>query len=131
MEFTLKAVANATEKGTVQVGKNQIEFGITSDSELPSPADLLVSAFAACCLKNVERFSEFLHYQYEYAEISVNAIRAEKPPMIESISFDLKVKSLGGKINGDLLLRNLEKFGTIYNTLNKVCTINGSIEIIE
>lgn len=129
MNYTVKARSSRTEEGEIEVGGNKINFGVSKQNNLPSPADLLISAFAACCLKNIERFSEFMHYTYSHAEISVEAVRKDKPPMIEKISFSITVFTQEDKINVDLLLRNLHKFGTIYNTLNAVCEIEGDIII--
>jgi uncharacterized OsmC-like protein len=129
MKFTIKAASDSREEGVIEINGNNISFGVTAKNDLPSPADLLVSAFAACCLKNVERFSEFMHYNYDRAEISVEATRKDKPPMMEKISFILTVHTNDRNINAGLLLRNIQKFGTIYNTLNAVCEINGEVLI--
>lgn len=130
LTYSLTAASSSSEEGTVTVGTNTVAFGATSGSTLPSPAELLVSAFAACCLKNVERFSTYMKYTYDHAEIQVTATRQDAPPMIRAIEFELVVYT-AEKINGDLLLRNLKKFGTIYNTLDAVCEIAGRIELKE
>lgn len=129
LTYNLTATSSQIEEGKVSTGKNELLFGVSKESNLPSPADLLISAFAACCLKNVERFSNFMKYTYDHASISVSSTRQDQPPMIRSIQFELVVFSEDDSINGDLLLRNLQKFGTIYNTLNAVCEIEGMIRI--
>lgn len=129
MEFTINAISNPRDEGILNIEENKVAFGVTKQNTLPTPADLLISAFAACCLKNVERFSEFMHFGYESAAITVNATRGEKPPMINEISFVIKIQSKDQNINTDLLLRNLQKFGTIYNTLDVACKINGDIVV--
>lgn len=129
MEYSVYAESSSSDEGTIEVGENNIAFGVTAENNLPSPADLLVSAFAACCLKNVERFSVYLNYSYDRASISVEAVRKEKPPMIEAISYEITIRTKDEHINTDLLQRNLQKFGTIYNTLNQVCDISGSISV--
>lgn len=127
MNYSVIAKSIHKDEGIIVSGDNKIPFGISKQNNLMTPADLLVSAFAACCLKNVERFSELMHYSYESADISVVAVRKDKPPMIEKISFSIIIQSKDDKINTDLLLRNLQKFGTIYNTLDSVCDIDGDI----
>lgn len=129
MNYSVKARSSRDEEGTIDIDSNEIHFGVSKQNNLPSPADLLVSAFAACCLKNVERFSEYMHYNYENAEIVVDAVRQDKPPMIEKLTFTITVYTTEENINVNLLLRNLEKFGTIYNTLNAVCSIEGTIRL--
>ncbi len=127
MNYSVIAKSIHKDEGIIVSGDNKIPFGISKQNNLMTPADLLVSAFAACCLKNVERFSELMHYSYESADISVVAVRKDKPPMIEKISFSIIIQSKDDKINTDLLLRNLQNFGTIYNTLDSVCDIDGDI----
>lgn len=128
MNYSLLAFSSRNEEGKIEINEENIRFGVTKSSDLPSPALLLVSAFAACCLKNIERFSEFMHFEYDSASINVVATRQEKPPMIDTIQFELTVKS-SSKINTDLLMRNLKKFGTIYNTLDQVCEITGDMKL--
>lgn len=129
MTFSLSATSSSVDEGLITSRENEFAFGATKTSELPSPAELLIGAFAACCLKNVERFSTFMKFDYDHAEIKVVSTRQTQPPMIRSINFDLVVYSNGAKINEGLLLRNLQKFGTIYNTLNAVCEIDGNISV--
>ncbi len=45
--------------------------------ELPGPADLAASAFAACVLENVERFGEILDFEWRHARIEVTAHRQD------------------------------------------------------
>jgi len=129
LTYHLSATSSPSEEGCVNTGPNTVVFGATKESTLPSPAELLIAAFAACCLKNVERFSTYMKYEYEHAEIKVTSTRQAQPPMIRAIQFELVVVSKDSKINGDLLLRNLQKFGTIYNTLDAVCEITGEIRV--
>ena len=127
--YKVKGRVNKLSEGTIEIETNKISFGVTKKNALPSPVDLLVSAFAACCLKNIERFSEFMDFEYDRSEILVEATYQTKPPKIDEISFEIKVKTADKKINSDLLLRNIQKFGTIYNTLDPVCEINGTLSI--
>ncbi len=129
MTYNLTAFSSPSEEGRVENGTNKLHFGVTKGSNLSSPAELLISAFAACCLKNVERFSEYMKFNYTSSQIEVSSSRQEKPPMISEINFNLTVYSSSTEINTDLLLRNLQKFGTIYNTLNEVCEIDGKISV--
>tara|TARA_B110000285_G_C14933133_1_gene518282 strand:- start:339 stop:734 length:396 start_codon:yes stop_codon:yes gene_type:complete len=131
MKYRLAAKSSAVSQGDVEIGESKIKFGVTKQSELPSPAELLVAAFAACCLKNIERFSEMMRFEYNHAEIIVNAERQDKPPMINVITYEIEINSSDSKLNKELLLRNIKKFGTIYNTLNAVCEISGDIKVVS
>jgi uncharacterized OsmC-like protein len=128
MEYFVKGNTSADGEAIITAKSNTYEFGVkASQKEMAGPTELLLSAFAACCLKNVERFASILHYTYTIAEIEVTGIRQDKPPMINNISYTLKIASDDPHLNIELLHKNLKKFGTIYNTLNVVCEINGEL----
>lgn len=130
MKYRLAAKSSKIAEGQAEIGVNEIKFGVTKSSDLLSPAELLVSAFAACCLKNIERFSQMMKFEYDNAEIVVNAERQDKPPMINVIYYEIEIESSDSKLNKELLHRNIKKFGTIYNTLNAVCEISGEIKVV-
>lgn len=132
MKYTATAFSSAHNKATVQIKDSQIPFGITKETNdsLPSPAELFLSAFTACVLKNVERFSVFMKFDYSKAEIVVNASWLEKPPRMDEIEYELRVYSKDESLNINLLHRNIEKFGTIYNTVKLACKVSGEIKLI-
>lgn len=98
---------------------------------LPGPADLLVTAFAACVLKNVERMSRLQPFRYEGAEIEVIAAREERPPRIARIHYRLTVVSDEPQRRVELLHRNIAHQGTIYNTLASTCEVTGEIVAVS
>jgi len=129
MEYSIKASSISKKQAVVNIKKSKINFGISqeSDETLANPAELFLSSFSACILKSVERFSRFLNFEYSKAEITVSATRAEKPPRIDNINYELIVYSQDNKLNIPLLKKNIEKFGTIFNTVQSSCTINGKV----
>lgn len=130
MEYSITATSTAKNDAMLNIKQSNIAFGTTEKTanELPNPAELFLSSFAACVLKSVERFSSFLHFEYDKAEIKVSATRLENPPRMEDIQYELTVFSKDEKLRIELLKKNLEKFGTIFNTVQKACSITGSIE---
>ena len=130
MNYKLTANSSEQTQGIAEISGNAVKFGVTKDSELSSPADLLVAAFAACCLKNIQRFSGMMKFEYNHAEINVFAERQDRPPMINVIKYEIEINSSDSKLNKELLHRNIQKFGTIYNTLNAVCEISGDIKVV-
>ena len=133
MEYYTAAYSAAKTNATIVIKQSKIDFGITPETadSLPNPAELFLGSFSSCALKNVERFSILMHFEYTSAEISVKATRFEKPSRMDEINYVLKVYSKDKNLNIDLLKKNIEKFGTIYNTIKSSCTINGSIEKIS
>ena len=94
---------------------------------LPGPADLLTAAFAACVLKNVERFSHILRFAYQRATIHVEATRRNAPPRMTSIRYLLTVATDESAQQVDLLHRNIRRYETIFNTLAAACDVSGDI----
>jgi uncharacterized OsmC-like protein len=45
------------------------DTGSVSDGLRPGPAELLCASLAACLLKNIERFSEMLPFDYDVASV--------------------------------------------------------------
>lgn len=89
------------------------------------PADLLATAFAACVLKNVERFSGIMPFRYDSASISVTAEHEGRPSRISRIRYLLRIKTDEPLQRVALLRRNIERFGTILNTLSAACEVRG------
>lgn len=129
MNYHIKASSLWNEDAVIHIKASQIDFGTTTKTAqtLPNPAELFLGSFAACMLKNVERFSGMMPFNYSKATLEVQAIRLENPPRMEHITYKLTVYSDDNKLNTDLLKRNIEKFGTIYNTIKLSCTISGTI----
>lgn len=133
MNYFIKATSKGGNKGSLTIKESNINFGITESQTktLPNPTELFLGAFASCILKNVERFSELMKFEYDKASIYVTGIRLEHPPRLENIRYDLEIMSNDPKLNIELLKRNIERQGTIYNTVSKSAKISGSIIKVE
>ncbi|MBD1262613.1 OsmC family protein [Maribacter polysiphoniae] len=133
MNYQIKASSISDQDAVLHIKQSDIDFGTTPKTAeiLPNPAEMFLGAFAACMLKNVERFSEMLKFTYTKADLEVNAVRLDKPPRLDSINYTLKIHSSDKNLNTDLLKKNIEKFGTIYNTVKLSCAISGTIITIE
>ena len=114
---------------TGQARGRAIEFDTsrTGGDELPGPAELLILAFAACLLKNVERFSHLLSFDYDGASVSIEAERQDTPPRFTTIRYEMRVATTESEHRVELLHRNLRRFGTVYNTLATTCDVDGTI----
>lgn len=129
MEYSVRASSESKKAAFISIKKSDFQFGITPESgdTLANPAELFLSSFAACILKNLERFSGLLRFEYESAEILVSAIRIENPPRMDDLNYELKILSQDDRLNVELLKKNIEKFGTIFNTVKSVCSVQGEI----
>ncbi len=133
MNYSIKATSVSNQDAKITIKNSVIDFGITvkTAETLPNPAELFLGSFAACILKNVERFSNIMKFSYTKATLNVTATRLEKPPRMENLKYNLTIYSNDKKMNTQLLKKNIEKFGTIYNTIQQSCTITGTIKTIE
>lgn len=132
MKYTSSAKSLAKNEALIKIKKSNIDFGITPKNEaiLPNPAELFLGSLCACILKNVERFSTFMGFTYTNATIDITATRLEKPPKMTEIHYQLKIHSNDINLNKELLKKNIEKYGTIFNTVKASCSITGEIEIV-
>ncbi|WP_339753588.1 OsmC family protein [Algoriphagus aquimarinus] len=130
MKYSSKASSSSKDKASITIKESEIKFGITPASAdlLPNPAELFLGSISACILKNVERFSSLMNFEYSHAEVTVTATRMEKPPRMDEISYELLVYSQDPSLNIKLLQKNIENFGTIVNTVKSSCSIVGEVK---
>jgi uncharacterized OsmC-like protein len=133
MNYSIEARSIAGNDASLLIKKAEIKFGTTDETaaNLPNPAELFLGAFSSCILKNIERFSVLLKFEYRSAEIKVTAVRLDHPPRLDKIEYQVKVYSNDQRLNLDLLKKNVEKFGTIYNTVKSSCEISGKMIRVE
>jgi uncharacterized OsmC-like protein len=116
-------------KGELTVGNSKLAFdgAAAMGAALPGPADLLAGALAACILKNVERFSGMLPFEYAGAAVHVELTREEQPPRIAHARYTLTIETDEPSHRVDLLHRNILRYGTITNTLAATCDLSGEV----
>jgi uncharacterized OsmC-like protein len=102
-----------------------------SPSGLPGPAELLSAALAGCLLKGLERARAMMPFEYESAEVSITAHRQDIPPKFTELEYELRIATAESERRVDLLHRNLQQFGTIYNTLAAACDVHGTIVVVD
>jgi uncharacterized OsmC-like protein len=130
-EYEVSASVRKGGEASARAKRSEIRFdgSAQQDPGLPGPAELLATAFAACALKNVERFSQILRFRYDSASIRVVAEREEPPPRIIIIRYTLKIETDEPQHRVDLLHLNVRKYGTVYNTLAAACRVEGEIVV--
>jgi uncharacterized OsmC-like protein len=122
MNYQIKASSISNQDAVIQIKESNIDFGTTEKTAetLPNPAEIFLGSLSACMLKNVERFSTMMKFTYSKATIEVQATRLEKPPRMDNVIYNLTIYSNDKKLKLALLKKNLEQFGTIYNTVKKI-----------
>ena len=129
-EYFVQAQSTAGGTAAAHVKQSVIPFDAAAESGeiLPNPAELLLTAFAACVLKNVERYSLRLHLPYKKTRIKVKGYRTNRPPAIVKVEYVLEIDTDVEDKKLDLWHRNILKFGTITNTLMRAAQVSGKIQ---
>ena len=131
--MTYRVEAHTVEPGVSEVQAKEQSFRFDSGAEqsltLMGPAELLCAAFAACVLKNLSRFSDILPFRYDHASIDVSAERDGTPPRIVRIQWVLHIRTDEPERRVELLQLNIQKYGTIYNTLAATAEVSGKIVV--
>jgi uncharacterized OsmC-like protein len=131
LEYEVHAEQVVPNVSTARAKLAQVYFDSSPDQSdyLMNPAELLLSAFAACMLKNIERFAKILHFSYERVSIRVHGVREDTPPRMSKISYELTLWTDESDQRVELLRRNLHKYGTVFNTLKASCEVSGRINV--
>jgi uncharacterized OsmC-like protein len=133
--LTYEVEARIVRAGVSEIQAKQERIAFDSSpgmsEKLPGPAELLCGAFAACVLKNVERFSEMLPFAQQGASVRVTAERQQAPPRFTAIRYELRVLTDEPPQRVELLQRNLAKYGTVYNTLAASCEVTGTVAAVN
>lgn len=103
------------------------DTGSISDGFRPGPAELLCASLAACLLKNIERYSELLPFEYQAAAVAVEAERQDTPPKMTHVHYQIEIVTDEPRSRVELLHRNIRKYGTITNTLAAGCELTGEM----
>ncbi len=104
-----------------------IDTDINGRTDAFNPAELLLAAVAACILKNIERVAPMIHFNYQGVSIEIHAQRQDTPPRISHIDYKIIVDTDENERKLALLHHNIQKFGTIYNTISDATELQGSL----
>ena len=92
-----------------------------------NPAEMLLASLAACILKGTERVIPMLQFDLRGIEVSLHGFRQDSPPKMIRIDYEILVDTDETDQRIDLLHKNLQKYGTITNTLAEATELVGAI----
>ncbi len=129
LEYHIKAHSEAGGRAWAEANQASIPFDASSGRKegLPNPAELLLTAVAACILKNVERYSEILKLDYRKASIRIHGVRNDNPPYMKKIEYQLYIDTDANERQLENWHKNIRKFGTISNTIARAAELTGEI----
>lgn len=90
-----------------------------------NPAELLLAALSGCIIKGIERVTPILKFKLRGVEVRVTGVRQESPPKMESIEYEIIVDTDESDRRLALLHDNVQKFGTVFNTLAPGTQLSG------
>ena len=91
-----------------------------------NPAEMLLASLAACILKGTERVIPMLQFDLRGIEVSLRGVRQDSPPKMIRIDYEIAVDTDETDTRLNLLHKNLQKYGTIYNTLAGATELAGT-----
>ena len=92
-----------------------------------NPAERFLTAIAACMLKGIERVAPMLEFALRGAEVRVYGERQDSPPRMLHVEYELVVDTDESDARLSLLHRNVQKYGTIYNTVSAALPLTGFV----
>lgn len=90
-----------------------------------NPAELLLAAVSACIIKGIERITPMLNFSLAGVEVRVDGVRQDVPPKMESITYEIIVDTDESDRRLELLHENVQKYGTVFNTVAPGTTLTG------
>lgn len=107
----------------------QAEIALDTDMEgnpeAFNPAELLLAALSACMIKGIERVTPILKFELRGVEVSVDGVRQDVPPRMESIRYEIVVDTDESDQRLKLLHDNVKKYGTVFNTVAPGTDLSG------
>ena len=114
-------------EATTKEARIVLDTDIAGRPDAFNPAEMLLASLAACILKGTERVIPMLKFELRGIEVSLHGVRQDSPPKMIRIDYDIVVDTDETDARLDLLHRNLQKSGTIMNTLAGTTELRGTI----
>lgn len=104
-----------------------LDTSVAGRADALNPVELLLAAQAACFIKGIERMAPTLNFDYSGVEIFLEADRPDGEARISQVRYRIEVQTGESDQRLELLLKNLKRQGTIYNTLSPGTELLGAI----
>lgn len=129
LEYTITAATTGPVRAVARCEDAEIALDTdpTGRRDAFNPAELLLTAVAACMLKGIERVAPMLRFAWRGASVRVHGVREDAPPRMVRIDYALVVDSDESDARLELLHRNVRKYGTISNTVAAAVDLTGTI----
>lgn len=105
-----------------------VDTGTAGREDAFNPAELFLAAIAACTIKGIERVIPLLKFDLRGIEVRVHGVRQDTPPRMVSVDYELLVDTDEDDFRLDLLHQNIQRYGTIFNTVSAATNLDGTIK---
>ena len=129
MNYTVKArrIDSHGSEAITKTARIALDTDMAGREDAFNPVEMLLASLAACMLKGTERAVPMLNFDLRGIEVRLHGVRQDTPPKMVRIDYEIIVETDEPDHKLDLLHRNLQKYGTIYNTLAASTELAGSI----
>lgn len=117
VQTALQADGTGTSLALCKQAALSIDTDMAGNAEYFNPAELLMAALSDCIIKGIRRVQPILNFQLRGIEVRLEGVRQDVPPKMESISYEIIVDTDESEARLKLLHDNVQKFGTVFNTL--------------
>jgi len=129
LSFSLEAKRN-NSSGSLVAAKSAeltIDTSLAGRPDALNPVELLLASQAACFIKGIERLAPTLEFDFRGVQVYLEADRPENESRIAQIRYQVVIETDESDQRIALMHKNLQKQGTIYNTLSAGTELVGSI----
>jgi uncharacterized OsmC-like protein len=124
---TASRIDSHGSEATAKEARIVLDTDMAGRADAFNPAEMLLASLAACILKGTERVIPMLKFELRGIEVSLHGVRQDSPPKMVRIDYEIVVDTDETDARLALLHRNLQKFGTIINTLADATDLVGTI----
>lgn len=107
--------------------KITLDTNLAGNPEAFNPAELLLAAVSACMIKGIERVAPILKFNFRGVEVKLHGVRQDVPPKMESIDYEIIIDTDEEDHRLELLNKNVQQYGTVFNTVINGTSLNGRI----
>jgi len=124
---TARRIDSHGSEATAKEARIVLDTDMAGRADAFNPAEMLLASLAACILKGTERVMPMLQFDLRGIEVSLHGVRQDSPPKMVRIDYEIVVDTDETDARLALLHHNLQKFGTIMNTLAEATDLAGTI----
>jgi len=120
-------------KGTATTRGINVQFDGAEDGEHDAfnPVELLLTSVTACLIKGTVRAARMNNIDIRHTEVRIQGKRQDAPPKVVEISYEVLLDTDASRQQLDLIQKNLNKFGTITNTVAASVPVTGYVRRVS